>query len=271
MKLSRLFVTLFFTILLAASCGEDDSTSPGDITDGTGTLSVSLIDAPAVYDSVKVSFSEVAVHFGLEEAADNDTTAAKTAGEWIVISGEEQTFDLLTLTDGATGLLGEAELAVGHYTQLRLILSGAEVGIDGEVYPLSVPSSTVKFVSGFEVTADETTELLVDFDADRSVHQTGNGQYKLQPTIRLIHEKECGRIVGTVTNYENEPLASAIIDGETVTTSPVNPENGHFTLPGLTPGTYTVLIVDTQELEYESPPVEVTAGEQTDLGEITLQ
>ena len=177
---------VFCMAVFALSCSDDDSTSPGGLTGETGVLKISLTDAPAEYDAVIVAFSEVAVHFGEEKVTEENTPVSKTAGEWIIISDVDQEFNLLTLTEGATALLGEAELEEGLYTQLRLILSGAYLVIGEDEYTLDVPSNTLKFVSGFEIIADETTELLVDFDAYQSIHQTGNGRYKLKPTIQLI-------------------------------------------------------------------------------------
>jgi uncharacterized protein DUF4382 len=43
---------------------------------------------------------------------------------------------------------------------------------------VKVPSDKIKIQTQFDITADTTTSLLLDFDAEKSVHitKTGNGQ-----------------------------------------------------------------------------------------------
>ena len=61
MKISR-FLPVFLCAVVclavfAVSCGDDDSTSPGDLTGATGVLKISLTDAPAEYNAGNVTFS----------------------------------------------------------------------------------------------------------------------------------------------------------------------------------------------------------------------
>ena len=160
-----------------------------------------------------------------------------------------------------------------QYTQIRLVIEEADVVIEGTVYPLTIPSGTLKFTSGFDINADEPTEMIVDFDAARSVLITGgvNAEYKMKPTIRIINKQKCGSISGQVTNFENSPIAYAIADEDTLTTTYVNEDNGNFKLGFLPEGTYTVSIVDTSGLSYSAEDVSVAVGSKTDLGDITLE
>ncbi len=119
---------------------------------------------------------------------------------WIIVSDEEQGFDLLLLQDGKFELLAEAELDTGKYTQIRLKITDeldendepkTYVVVDGEKYALTVPSGTksgLKLTHGFNIESDTETVLYIDFDADKSVNQTGNGEYKLKPTIKVMTE-----------------------------------------------------------------------------------
>ena len=263
MKRNILLLIIIITISLIAGCSDDNVTSSES---DMGTLRVLLTDATAAYDAVNVIFSEVSVHFG-DEGYDEDLFS-----NWIVISDKVQIFDLLTLSNGATSLLGEKTLVEGHYTQLRLNLTDAEVVVDGTPYKLDVPSRYLKFVSGFDIEAETPMELIVDFDAARSIHRTGhNGDYKLKPTIRIIKKNETGSISGTVLNYSNLPIAYAIAGADTITSTLVNSDNGRFTLAFLPVGTYAVALQDTLGLSFTNPSVSVTAGVKNNLGDITLQ
>ncbi len=161
----------------------------------------------------------------------------------------------LRFVEWATAVLGEEELEAGHYTQIRLVISEADVVVDGATYSLAVPSGTFKFVSGFEIVSDVPTELIVDFDAARSIHITGKGEYKITPTLRLINKVQCGSISGQVTNYDQTPVAFAIAGEDTLTSSYADEENGEFKLGFLPEGTYTVTVVDELERTYTSEDV----------------
>jgi hypothetical protein len=39
---------------------------------------------------------------------------------------------------------------------------------------------------GFKLTTEDTTTMLLDFDGDRSIHQTGNGTYMMNPVIGIV-------------------------------------------------------------------------------------
>ena len=262
MKKNVILLTLITAFGLIFGCSDDNVTSPKS---DTGTLRVLLTDATAAYDEVNVTFSEVSVHLGSE------ISEADSLSNWIVISDEVKTFDLLTLSNGVTSLLGEKTLDEGHYTQLRLTLTDAVVVVDGTPYKLDVPSGVLKFVSGFDIKAETPMELIVDFDAARSIHQTvKNGDYKLKPTIRIIKQIEAGSIGGTVINYSNLPVAYAIAGADTITATPVNSDNGRFTLAFLPVGTYSVAVTDTLGLVFTNSSVSVTLGVKTNLGDITL-
>ena len=88
------------------------------------------------------------------------------------------TVDLLTLSNGATLMLGTTELAAGKHTQVRFDIESAVVVIDGEIIPLTILSSEIKLIHPFTIETDAVTELLIDFDADRSIHVTGGSNSK---------------------------------------------------------------------------------------------
>ncbi len=182
-----------------------------------GLLTLNLTDAPANYEHVYITFTEVSIHKAVadnetvqvgtdnqtDNATDNGTAfdnETDTGSGWIVINTEEQGFDLLELQDGNFDLLAQAELATGKYTQIRLKITDAVdesgnpktyVAVDNETYPLTVPSGTksgLKLTKPFTIEPEGETVLYLDFDASKSVKQTGSGKYKLQPTIKVLTE-----------------------------------------------------------------------------------
>jgi hypothetical protein len=151
------------------------------INEGTGTLVMQLTDAPGLnITEALVDISQVTVHYGGTDQ--NDTN-----GTWTTVVNETQTFDLIQLQD-ATEVLGGVELTAGWYTQIRLYVDSALVTIDGVQYDLKISSKNVKLITPFMVQNNETLTLTLDFDVQKSVHETGNGKYIMRPTIKVIQE-----------------------------------------------------------------------------------
>jgi hypothetical protein len=110
---------------------------------------------------------------------------------WITIpiSGPNP-FDLLKL-QGIDELLGTSQLAAGRYTQIRLNIDKAEVSLGGgALQEATVPSGELKFVTPFDVIAGVTTDVKLDFDAQKSVTVTGNNKVMIKPVVKLAISNE---------------------------------------------------------------------------------
>jgi len=251
--------------VIMIGCDNSETGATGE----TGTLEVQLHDAPANYDEVSVFIESVEVN-----NAEDDTG-------WVEISSPQQSFDLLKLTNGATEVLGSKELPAGTYNQIRLILTreGHTVVVDGNAKDMFVPSGAqtgIKLNVNAEIKPDITYELLLDFDASRSVVQRGNQQsgaeYLLKPVISATNKAESGNIAGTVSPAEAEPFVYAIAGSDTLSSTKADTSDGSFKLIGLEGGTYDVSVDPTNEM-YQSKDttgVEVTVGETNDIGTIEL-
>ena len=156
----------------------------------TGTIEVWVTDAPAGYEvtSIMVTIAEdgIRVH---RAGSDN-----QTEGEWITIpiTGANNPFDLKQLED-VEELLGSGNMTAGKYTQIRMDIEMVEVTYlkDGEesinTVNATLPSGTLKFVRPFEVVENETTVLLLDFDAEKSVIFTGaEDRVIVRPVVKLM-------------------------------------------------------------------------------------
>jgi len=164
-------------ILLAAflftACKDDN---------GTGVISVYLTDAPADYDAVLIDLQ------GLKINASSDST---TESGWQTLTLDTMgQIDLLMLTDGNSILLTEDELPEGRINQMRMILgSNNEIVVDGDTLDLETPSaqqSGLKFNIHADIVEGETYSMTLDFDAEKSVVENGNGSYSLKPVIKVI-------------------------------------------------------------------------------------
>jgi hypothetical protein len=239
---------------------EKDATG---IAEGYGRLNLYVTDAAADYDSVNITFSQVSAHLD---------------SNWITVSGDPVTVDLLKWTNGNKLLIGSEDVPVGYYTQIRIIIDDAEIGVNDTVHTLSVPSGAqtgLKLGPPFNIEEGLSYEMVIDFDAKRSVVTLGPKNnpkgYKLKPHIRVISLAVTGSISGTVTNPKDTPEAYAIQGDDTVTTSLVDTLSGYFMLGFLPQGEYRVTVLDTIGLQYERDGIDVMVGEDFDLGEITLQ
>jgi hypothetical protein len=226
-------------------------------------LRILLTDAPAGYEAVSITFSEVSAHIN---------------NRWIVLNDQTQKINLLEWNNGETFILGQADVEAGKYTQIRLKIVEAEVTLDGQTYPLSVPSgaqSGLKLLANFEIVAGSTYDLVLDFDAERSVVITGTSGdpdgYILKPTVRVAAMALTGSISGTVTNPTDLPVAYALVGTDTVTSTPVDGDTGFFRLAFLPPDDYTVSISDTTNKSFSKSDVTVTVGQDNSLGQVTLQ
>jgi len=226
----RWLLALLPLALLAGCSNNNNETSPT-----TGTMCVRMTDAPAAVQAVNLVVTEVSAR--VAEGQPDSLSG------WQVLSSGSKTVNLLTLQNGTFTTIGEARIPTGTYTQVRLKLgAGSTVTVDGTTYPLTVPSgeqSGLKLNGTFLVTSGGTTDVVLDFDASRSIIQTGAGQYMLQPVIRLMSSASAGAIRGVVQPSSATTSIYATQGVDTVATALTN-TNGAFMMSVLNPGTYQV-------------------------------
>ena len=181
MRKAILVLALIIGVCFLAGCAQKE---------GTGTLNMQITDAPADLDIEKavVTISNVQVHYAGTEPEETNETENTTESEsgWFDVVSESKTYDLVAIKD-VKEFLGSAELKAGKYTQVRLSIDKAVVTIDGTEYDLTVPSEKLKLTKGFNIVANQTTTLTLDFDAQESIVSAGD-KYNLKPTIKIIQE-----------------------------------------------------------------------------------
>ena len=275
---TRIAVMGLFSLLFVTGCGSSDS-SGGAGGGQAGVVSVSVTDAPACgFDQVNVTVSKVRIH--------QSATAADTDAGWTEITlNPPRKINLLTLNDPtqpnlALESLGETPLAAGHYTQLRLVLVpnnnnppfANSVVLSGQTTEISIatPSgiqSGIKLINQFDVGSGQRVDLLLDFDACKSIVTRGNGTYALKPVIKVIPFVLNG-IEGFVDPSlfvnqinVNHVAVTAQVNGTIVRATVPNPQTGKFFLARLdAPATYDVVVTADGHATDVVAAVPVTTG-----------
>ncbi|MDH5207684.1 MAG: DUF4382 domain-containing protein [Burkholderiaceae bacterium] len=225
-----LWLALAASMALVACGGGGGATNPTGAASatGTGTLRVALTDAPRCrvgnddLDKVFVTVERVRVH----RAADADPASSG----WVDIAiNPARKLNLLDLTNGRLEELGTVPLPAGDYTQVRLVLSpnrGADPANslvragDMTEIPLRTPSaaqSGLKIIRPFTVQPNAMADLVIDFDACRSIVALGrgNGGYLLKP-ILSAHLRLVAAIAGFVDPLAGNVTVSAQKDGKVI-------------------------------------------------------
>jgi len=162
----------------------------------------------------------------------------------------------------------------GTISQIRLILGpNNSVIVDGVSHPLSTPSAEQ---SGLKIQVHQTFEpgvsyaILLDFDANQSIVEKGNGEYQLKPVIRTIDIALSGSIKGSISPVGTVATITASSNGLTFYSS-VSNSNGDFLVAGLPAGTYNITVTPVLPLMPVSITGKtVTVGATTNIGVITF-
>lgn len=250
-------------LLLFTGCSKNNPASPQS---GSGEMKVYMVDSPANFDAVLINVTEVDVH----------SVTSDTNGGWSVINSTPHTYDLLTLRNGISTVLGDTMLGAGNYNQIRLILgTGSKVIVNGISYDLTVASgfqTGIKVNGNFNIQANATYQLSLDFNAEKSIIQTGNGRYNLQPVIRAVATVTSGTISGTILPISTNAIVWTVSNSDTVTAY-ADAVTGYFKLMALPSGTYSLNIEASDTAAFKSSTISsvaVVSGQNTDTGTITL-
>ena len=304
------FVVVVAIVLLLVGCSGNSSNSQ------SGFVNVSVSDPPTCsapsgpYSHVFVTVTDVTIHASAN-ARPNDSG-------WVDLTpnlkNSPQQVDLLAQanTECFLAMLGSGtELQAGNYQQIRVLLAPDNSPIpgnqcssapgspancvvlaaDNSVHALTLTSeaqSGLKIPSGqiaggnFTISAGETKDLDIDFNACASIVATGNGRFLLKP---VLHAGEVGlssAINGTVIDSST---GNPIVGGTTVVVleqkdasgvdrviqSTLADANGNFVLCPVPAGTYDLVVtaVNGSGVFYAAT---VTAGVQasTAVGNIPV-
>jgi hypothetical protein len=250
---------LLFIAMLAimASCDKNNDTKDNPV------FTVKLTDMPSGYDAVNVEILYMEANMG---------------NGWVEFQVEAPgVYNLMDFYNGNTLLLiGNTPVAPCMMTELRLILgTNNSVVVDGLSYELKTPSGQT---SGYKIKMDPQSmqlggmyRLVIDFDVNASVHQTGNGKYMLKPVVRGYLETAVGGITGAIIPPVGAYYVEAVNSTDTCGTL-INNITGEFLIGTAMPGTYNVTFHANPGFSDKTiGNVAVTAGYITQMGVVTME
>ncbi len=231
------------SIPLIAACGGGGQSA------ATGTARFALTDAPSCgYDAVNVTVQKVRIH--------QSGSASDTDGGWSeVVLSPAKRVDLLTLTNGILSELGQTALPAGKYTQLRLVLAANDSAnpLANSVVPTGGTETALKSPSGqqsgikanvnIDVESNKVVDLVIDFDACKSIVSAGNsGQYLLKPVINVIPRFLSGVSGSVEASLVNANTSVSVQQAGVVVRSTRPDSTGKFLLQPVPPGNYTLVL-----------------------------
>ena len=240
--------------LLGAACDKSDNNSSG-----MTKVNVRLTDGPGAYDALYLSVKEVQIL-----SSEGQTTLAVNSNP----------FNILNFRMGKDTLIASQDIPSGTIQEVRLVLNntGNSVVINGTSYALTTPSgqtSGIKLKVHDDLQAGVAYTLLLDFDAAKSIVNTGSGKYILKPVIRAIPNSVSGAITGMINPAASSPRIYAITGTDTLGT--ISDASGKFWFPGVAAGTYKVEIYPVSPyVNKVINDVVVVNGSAKDLGTIMI-
>jgi len=226
----------------------------------TGQIArVLLTDAPFPYDSV----ASVDVYVTrIEASATFDTSGG---GVWTSIVAPRRRFNLLSLQQGTTALLGEGALAAGQYQAVRMVIntdsswirwsSGSTAAVNWQNGSAGAELVLHALVEAPVRVGQSLTglgaEIVIDFDVGRSFlfDFFGMREFTFIPWIRAVHTAITGTIEGWVTSTSAGPPApirnanvSVLRNDSSLVATGRTSATGFYRVAFLRGGTYTVRI-----------------------------
>ncbi|TKB97525.1 DUF4382 domain-containing protein [Pedobacter cryophilus] len=226
---------------------------------GTTQMNVKITDAPGDYDAIILNIKEI-----------NVITSEGSS----ILDVEAKPFDILKFRNGRDTLIASQNISSGTLKEVRLVLeaTGNKIVVDGITYDLTTPSgqtSGVKLKVQEDLLDGVAYTLILDFDAAKSIVQTGNGKYILKPVIRAIPNAVSGAIVGTVSPLLSAPKIYAINGLDTVGT--IIDATGKFYFNGMATGSYKINFeTSAPYINKTLTDVNVTTGTVTNVGTVNL-
>jgi hypothetical protein len=171
MKMKRILVFASLAVAVTFWACSKDSASQNQ-----SQLRIRLTDNPFNAAEVNVEILKVRVNFRGDDTG------------WVDLETRAGIYDLLKLQNGVDTLLAQGTVPADTLKEIRFVLGKSNsIKIGSDSFPLVVPSGQesglkIKLSKKLNATLEN---VVVDFDAALSIHQTGNGKYMLKPVLKI--------------------------------------------------------------------------------------
>ncbi len=251
-KIKIILCLIVFTASMSA-CKKDAAST-------TYSYNVKMTDGPGPYDAVYIDLQGV-------EITGSD-------GKAVLLNTHTGIYNLLNFSNGIDTLIATGGVNVASVQQVRLILgANNSIVVNQITYPLSTPSADQ---TGLKLQVNQTLQagvaytVLLDFDANKSIVETGSGTYKLKPVIRTIETAISGSIKGKITPAGAVAFVTAISATNLTYSSNVT-SSGDFMLKGIPAGIYSVTITPALPLQpVTKTNITVNTNVTTNIGSVVL-
>lgn len=223
------------TVLSIVACNKNASSGNANIPPGKSQVSLYMMDAPAMFDSVLIDVRQVTVEVDTasrESDADDqgqwdDGYCGRGRGPsdksvvWDTLNITPGVYNLLALRNGTDTLLGSSLITTGKILKIRITLGNDNtVYMDSTSYPLEVfgplPYFTIN-VSRTDVATVTNNEfdMWLDFNLSRSIF-FWNGEFLLNPYIVVFNDHAMAKIDGIVLPQGSTSLVTAVNGADTL-------------------------------------------------------
>ena len=162
----------------SGSSNSNNGTTTGNNPSSDGTLfKIFMTDAPVAVEEVNIDLQHVVIK-------------GSGGGDTIHLGTNSGIYNLLDFQNGIDTLIASSMITVDTVTQVRLVLGEDNtIKVDGVLHDLKTPSaqqSGLKVNVHLPLDSIDFYNLLLDFDAEESVIQQGNGNYMLKPVLKVL-------------------------------------------------------------------------------------
>lgn len=191
-----------------AGCGNGGGSASVELGVTAQALEITTLPSEGPSESAQkhlvITVNEVKLHVAVTGADDDadedsipgtDTDIETDTGKsgWRTAFSGETTIDLFDATS-TEALLSTIEVPAGKITQVRLVLSGAELVEGAMKTPVTCPSCSetgLKIILGGKVDVVDGDRLHLDLDFDQATSLTHDGAgYRLAPVVKLVKASE---------------------------------------------------------------------------------
>ena len=246
------------------------SCNKNDISEGYGTLKLSITDAPFPVEFIEeaiVTITKIEIR-NMDESEEYP---------FITVFEDTVEINLIELRNGVQAELSEVEIPAGNYDLIRLYVDEATISVkDYSTYNLKVPSGAqtgIKvFLDPHIRVAGGLTEILLDFNLDKSFVLKGNINtpsgikgFNFKPVIRAVNNSTAGTVQGVVSDTSEVLLANAEvwIKTDTVVATAYSDTTGFYAIPGIPEGFYSLYATKENYDTVMYSDVEIVAANRT--------